>query len=118
VRILDMAGRPGAVTMATNMAGRGTDIQLGGNIELRIEQELADMEEGPERDKAVGKNEEEGRALREQVREAGGLFGLGTERHESRRIDKQLRGRAGRQGEPGVNRFYPCLEEELLRISG
>ena len=116
--IVAQAGRPGAVTIATNMAGRGTDIQLGGNIEFRIEQELADMEEGPERDKAVAKIEEEVRALREQVREAGGLFVLGTERHESRRIDNQLRGRSGRQGDPGLSRFYLCLEDDLLRIFG
>ncbi|GAB5481590.1 MAG: preprotein translocase subunit SecA [Parasphingorhabdus sp.] len=116
--IVAQAGSPGAVTIATNMAGRGTDIQLGGNIDFRIEQELADMEEGPERDKAVAKIEEEVRALREQVREAGGLFVLGTERHESRRIDNQLRGRSGRQGDPGLSRFYLCLEDDLLRIFG
>ncbi|HEY9092763.1 preprotein translocase subunit SecA, partial [Parasphingorhabdus sp.] len=116
--IVAQAGRPGAVTIATNMAGRGTDIQLGGNIEFRIEQELADMEEGPERDKAIAKIEEEVRALREQVRDAGGLFVLGTERHESRRIDNQLRGRSGRQGDPGLSRFYLCLEDDLLRIFG
>ncbi|GAA0481437.1 preprotein translocase subunit SecA [Parasphingorhabdus litoris] len=116
--IVAQAGAPGAVTIATNMAGRGTDIQLGGNIDFRIEQELADMEEGPERDKAVAKIEEEVRVLREQVREAGGLFVLGTERHESRRIDNQLRGRSGRQGDPGLSRFYLCLEDDLLRIFG
>ncbi len=116
--IVAQAGAPGAVTIATNMAGRGTDIQLGGNIDFRIEQELADMEEGPERDKAVAKIEEEVRALREEVRAAGGLFVLGTERHESRRIDNQLRGRSGRQGDPGLSRFYLCLEDDLLRIFG
>ncbi len=116
--IVAQAGSPGAVTIATNMAGRGTDIQLGGNIDFRIEQELADLEEGPERDKAIAKIEEEVRALREQVRDAGGLFVLGTERHESRRIDNQLRGRSGRQGDPGLSRFYLCLEDDLLRIFG
>ncbi len=116
--IVAQAGAPGAVTIATNMAGRGTDIQLGGNIDFRIEDELGEMEEGPERDKAVAKIEEEVRALREQVREAGGLFVLGTERHESRRIDNQLRGRSGRQGDPGLSRFYLCLEDDLLRIFG
>ncbi len=116
--IVAQAGSPGAVTIATNMAGRGTDIQLGGNIDFRVEQELADMEEGPERDKAVAKIEEEVRALREEVRAAGGLFVLGTERHESRRIDNQLRGRSGRQGDPGLSRFYLCLEDDLLRIFG
>ncbi|MEP3224480.1 MAG: preprotein translocase subunit SecA [Parasphingorhabdus sp.] len=116
--IVAQAGSPGAVTIATNMAGRGTDIQLGGNIDFRIEQELADLEAGPERDKAIAKIEEEVRALREKVREAGGLFVLGTERHESRRIDNQLRGRSGRQGDPGLSRFYLCLEDDLLRIFG
>eukprot|EP01013_Petalomonas_cantuscygni_P018636 TRINITY_DN3610_c0_g1_i2.p1 TRINITY_DN3610_c0_g1~~TRINITY_DN3610_c0_g1_i2.p1 ORF type:complete len:914 (-),score=281.86 TRINITY_DN3610_c0_g1_i2:438-3179(-) len=116
--IVAQAGSPGAVTIATNMAGRGTDIQLGGNIDFRIEEELRDMEEGPERDKAIAKIEEEVRALRATVREAGGLFVLGTERHESRRIDNQLRGRSGRQGDPGLSRFYLCLEDDLLRIFG
>tara|TARA_R110000772_G_scaffold35991_14_gene86358 strand:+ start:638 stop:3373 length:2736 start_codon:yes stop_codon:yes gene_type:complete len=116
--IIAQAGSPGAVTIATNMAGRGTDIQLGGNIDFRVEQELGDMEEGPERDKAVAKIEQEVRALREEVRTAGGLFVLGTERHESRRIDNQLRGRSGRQGDPGLSRFYLCLEDDLLRIFG
>ncbi len=117
-QIVAQAGSPGAVTIATNMAGRGTDIQLGGNIDFRIEHELGDMEEGPERDKAIAKIEEEVRALREEVRAAGGLFVLGTERHESRRIDNQLRGRSGRQGDPGLSRFYLCLEDDLLRIFG
>ncbi len=117
-QIVAQAGSPGAVTIATNMAGRGTDIQLGGNIDFRIEQELADVEEGPEREKAIAKIEEEVRALREEVRAAGGLFVLGTERHESRRIDNQLRGRSGRQGDPGLSRFYLCLEDDLLRIFG
>ncbi|MEO9600640.1 preprotein translocase subunit SecA [Parasphingorhabdus sp.] len=116
--IVAQAGSPGAVTIATNMAGRGTDIQLGGNIDFRIEEELGEMEAGPKRDKAVAKIEEEVRELRERVRDAGGLFVLGTERHESRRIDNQLRGRSGRQGDPGLSRFYLCLEDDLLRIFG
>lgn len=116
--IVAQAGSPGAVTIATNMAGRGTDIQLGGNIDFRIDDELGEMEDGPEKDKAIAKIEEEVRALREEVRAAGGLFVLGTERHESRRIDNQLRGRSGRQGDPGLSRFYLCLEDDLLRIFG
>ncbi|CAN0554529.1 unnamed protein product, partial [Laminaria digitata] len=116
--IVAQAGSPGAVTIATNMAGRGTDIQLGGNIDFRIEDELSEMEDGPDKAKAIAKIEEEVRALRETVREAGGLFVLGTERHESRRIDNQLRGRSGRQGDPGLSRFYLCLEDDLLRIFG
>ena len=116
--IVAQAGRLGAVTIATNMAGRGTDIQLGGNIEFRIETELADMPEGPEREAAIAKITDEVLAEREKVKEAGGLFVLGTERHESRRIDNQLRGRSGRQGDPGLSRFYLCLEDDLLRIFG
>jgi preprotein translocase subunit SecA len=112
------AGRFGAVTIATNMAGRGTDIQLGGNIEYRILDELADMPEGPERDEAIARIKAEVAAEKDRVRAAGGLFVLGTERHESRRIDNQLRGRSGRQGDPGLSRFYLCLEDDLLRIFG
>jgi preprotein translocase subunit SecA len=117
-RIVAQAGRIGAVTIATNMAGRGTDIQLGGNIEFRTEDELRDMPEGPERDAAAERIKAEVLAERERVKEAGGLFVLGTERHESRRIDNQLRGRSGRQGDPGLSRFYLCLEDDLLRIFG
>jgi len=116
--IVAQAGRIGAVTIATNMAGRGTDIQLGGNIDFRIEDELAGMEEGPERDAGILQIREEIAAEKERVREVGGLFVLGTERHESRRIDNQLRGRSGRQGDPGLSRFYLCLEDDLLRIFG
>ncbi|AKH41754.1 preprotein translocase subunit SecA [Altererythrobacter atlanticus] len=116
--IVAQAGRLGAVTIATNMAGRGTDIQLGGNVDFRIEDELRDMEEGPERDAAIARLKEEVEAERQKVLEAGGLFVLGTERHESRRIDNQLRGRSGRQGDPGLSRFYLCLEDDLLRIFG
>jgi len=116
--IVAQAGRLGAVTIATNMAGRGTDIQLGGNLEFRINDELADMPEGPEREAAIERIKAEIAAEKQQVLDAGGLFVLGTERHESRRIDNQLRGRSGRQGDPGLSRFYLCLEDDLLRIFG
>jgi preprotein translocase subunit SecA len=116
--IVAQAGAPGAVTIATNMAGRGTDIQLGGNIEFRIEDELKTMEPGPKRDAAIEKIRAEIATEKERVIAAGGLFVLGTERHESRRIDNQLRGRAGRQGDPGLSRFYLSLDDDLLRIFG
>ena len=116
--IVAQAGRLGAVTIATNMAGRGTDIQLGGNLEFRTEDELGDMEEGAKKDAALEKLKAEVEAEKAKVLEAGGLFVLGTERHESRRIDNQLRGRSGRQGDPGLSRFYLCLEDDLLRIFG
>jgi len=117
-QIVEQAGRLGAVTIATNMAGRGTDIQLGGNAEARAARELSEMAEGPEREAAVLRIKEEVKAEREAVRAAGGLFVLGTERHESRRIDNQLRGRSGRQGDPGFSRFYLSLDDDLLRIFG
>ncbi|MFL0671941.1 MAG: preprotein translocase subunit SecA [Erythrobacter sp.] len=116
--IVAQAGRLGAVTIATNMAGRGTDIQLGGNVEFRINDELAGLPDGPERDAAIARIKAEVAEEKEQVKQAGGLFVLGTERHESRRIDNQLRGRSGRQGDPGLSRFYLCLEDDLLRIFG
>ncbi|HZV18766.1 MAG TPA: preprotein translocase subunit SecA [Sphingobium sp.] len=116
--IVAQAGRLGAVTIATNMAGRGTDIQLGGNLEFRVEGELGDMPEGPERDAAIERIRQEIAVEREKVLAAGGLFVLGTERHESRRIDNQLRGRSGRQGDPGLSRFYLSLDDDLLRIFG
>ena len=116
--IVAQAGRIGAVTIATNMAGRGTDIQLGGNVEFRVEDELSGMEDGPARDQAIERIKAEVKAERQRVLDAGGLFVLGTERHESRRIDNQLRGRSGRQGDPGLSRFYLCLEDDLLRIFG
>jgi preprotein translocase subunit SecA len=116
--IVAQAGRYGAVTIATNMAGRGTDIQLGGNFEFRLEDELSEMEEGAERDAAMAKLKAEIEEERGRVLHAGGLFVLATERHESRRIDNQLRGRSGRQGDPGLSRFYLCLEDDLLRIFG
>ena len=116
--IVAQAGRLGAVTIATNMAGRGTDIQLGGNLEFRAEDELRDMPEGPEYDAAIARIKTEIAEEKQRVLDAGGLFVLGTERHESRRIDNQLRGRSGRQGDPGLSRFYLCLEDDLLRIFG
>jgi preprotein translocase subunit SecA len=116
--IVAQAGRLGAVTIATNMAGRGTDIQLGGNVEFRTEAELRDVPEGPERDAGIARIKAEVAEERQKVKDAGGLFVLGTERHESRRIDNQLRGRSGRQGDPGLSRFYLCLEDDLLRIFG
>jgi len=116
--IVAQAGRLGAVTVSTNMAGRGTDIQLGGNVDFRIQDELGDMPEGPERDAAIEKIRREVAEEKQKVIEAGGLFVLGTERHESRRIDNQLRGRSGRQGDPGLSRFYLSLDDDLLRIFG
>jgi preprotein translocase subunit SecA len=116
--IVAQAGRIGSVTIATNMAGRGTDIQLGGNVEFRTEDELKDMPEGPERDAAIAKIKAEVAEEKRRVLEAGGLCVIGTERHESRRIDNQLRGRSGRQGDPGLSKFYLCLEDDLLRIFG
>jgi preprotein translocase subunit SecA len=100
------------------MAGRGTDIQLGGNIDFRIGDELADLPEGEERDAAEEKIRVEVGEEKDRVLAAGGLFVLGTERHESRRIDNQLRGRSGRQGDPGLSRFYLSLDDDLLRIFG
>ena len=116
--IVAQAGRLGAVTIATNMAGRGTDIKLGGNLEFRIDDELAETPAGPERDAKIAQFSEEIEAERQQVLAAGGLFVLGTERHESRRIDNQLRGRSGRQGDPGLSGFYLSLDDDLLRIFG
>ena len=116
--IVAQAGRLGMVTIATNMAGRGTDIKLGGNLEFRIEDELKDLGEGSDRDKAIERMSAEIEAEKQKVLEAGGLYVLGTERHESRRIDNQLRGRSGRQGDPGLSRFYLSLDDDLLRIFG
>ncbi|MFS0736382.1 preprotein translocase subunit SecA [Sphingomonas sp. 1P06PA] len=116
--IVAQAGRLGAVTIATNMAGRGTDIQLGGNLEFRVEDELSAVPEGPDRDAAIERIKAEISEEKQRVLDAGGLFVLGTERHESRRIDNQLRGRSGRQGDPGLSRFYLSLDDDLLRIFG
>ncbi|USI72654.1 preprotein translocase subunit SecA [Sphingomonas morindae] len=117
--IVAQAGRLGAVTIATNMAGRGTDIQLGGNLEFRMIDEYPDLVEGtPDYEARAALIREEIKAEKEAVLNAGGLFVLGTERHESRRIDNQLRGRSGRQGDPGLSRFYLSLDDDLLRIFG
>jgi preprotein translocase subunit SecA len=117
--IVAQAGRLGAVTIATNMAGRGTDIQLGGNLQFRMQDEFPDLVEGtPEYQAQAEKIRAEIAAERQRVLEAGGLYVLGTERHESRRIDNQLRGRSGRQGDPGLSKFYLSLDDDLLRIFG
>ncbi|NNM46321.1 preprotein translocase subunit SecA [Knoellia koreensis] len=123
--IVAQAGRKGAVTVATNMAGRGTDIMLGGNPEFMavatLKQQGLDPEETPEEyeaawDGALAKAEEAVRAEHDEVTQLGGLYVLGTERHESRRIDNQLRGRSGRQGDPGESRFYLSLQDDLMRL--
>lgn len=116
--IVSQAGVPGAVTIATNMAGRGTDIQLGGNVDMRLERELAEMEPGPERDAKEAAIREEVKQLKDKALAAGGLYVIATERHESRRIDNQLRGRSGRQGDPGRSKFYLSLQDDLMRIFG
>ncbi len=116
--IVAQAGVPGTVTIATNMAGRGTDIQLGGNLEMRVERDLHDMEPGPERDAAIAAIAEEIKGLKQQALAAGGLYVIASERHESRRIDNQLRGRSGRQGDPGRSKFYLSLQDDLMRIFG
>ncbi len=117
--IVAQAGVPGAITIATNMAGRGTDIQLGGNAEMRISHELTDLAaESPERQAGETAIREEIAVLKRKALEAGGLMVIGTERHESRRIDNQLRGRSGRQGDPGHSKFYLSLDDDLMRIFG
>src|SRR5579885_3024097 len=119
-QIIAQAGVPGAITIATNMAGRGTDIQLGGNADMRIRQELADIQDPREREKDPRAAEIRAQVarLKEKALKAGGLYVLGTERHESRRIDNQLRGRSGRQGDPGHSKFFLSLEDDLMRIFG
>jgi preprotein translocase subunit SecA len=133
------AGVPGAITIATNMAGRGTDIKLGGSVEMRIQTETAGMEDGPEKQARIAAIKEEVERFRQIVLNAreeievepakgsraaktvtmpGGLYIIGTERHESRRIDNQLRGRAGRQGDPGRSKFFLSLQDDLMRIFG
>ncbi|MGB8276586.1 MAG: preprotein translocase subunit SecA [Methylovirgula sp.] len=116
--IVAEAGVPGAITVATNMAGRGTDIQLGGNVEMRVAQECADLPEGPQRDAKEVEIRAEVADFRQRAKEAGGLYIVGTERHESRRIDNQLRGRSGRQGDPGRSKFFLSLRDDLMRIFG
>ncbi|AMX94956.1 preprotein translocase subunit SecA [Mesorhizobium sp. M7A.F.Ca.US.014.04.1.1] len=116
--IVAQAGKPGAITIATNMAGRGTDIKLGGNAEMRIEEELGDMPAGPEREAREKEIIADIERLKEKALAAGGLYVLATERHESRRIDNQLRGRSGRQGDPGRSKFFLSLQDDLMRIFG
>ena len=116
-QIVADAGKLGAVTIATNMAGRGTDIKLGGNVEMQIMEALAADPEG-DADAIRAKIEAEHQKAEEEVKAAGGLFVLATERHESRRIDNQLRGRSGRQGDPGRSAFFLSLEDDLMRIFG
>ncbi|HYX21329.1 MAG TPA: preprotein translocase subunit SecA [Thermoanaerobaculia bacterium] len=116
--IVVQAGRSGAVTIATNMAGRGTDIVLGGNPEAVAAHELKDVEDHDERERKLAKLKDVCAADKQKVLAAGGLHIIGTERHESRRVDNQLRGRSGRQGDPGSSRFYLSLEDDLMRIFG
>ena len=116
--IISQAGVPGAITIATNMAGRGTDIQLGGNLDMRLEKELEGIEDPAQRKKIEEEVRADVKRLKEQALAAGGLYVIGTERHESRRIDNQLRGRSGRQGDPGHSRFFLSLQDDLMRIFG
>lgn len=116
--IVGQAGRLGGVTIATNMAGRGTDIQLGGNADMRIAEETQGVEDPVEIARIEEKIREEVAAEKQKVLDAGGLYIMATERHESRRIDNQLRGRAGRQGDPGRTKFFLSLQDDLMRIFG
>jgi preprotein translocase subunit SecA len=116
--IIAQAGRPGTVTIATNMAGRGTDIQLGGNLDMRLRTELAAIEDEAARAARTAAIREEIRLAHDEVLKAGGLYVVGSERHEARRIDNQLRGRSGRQGDPGASKFFVSLEDDLMRIFG
>ena len=117
-QIIAQAGVPGAVTIATNMAGRGTDIQLGGNYDMRYAQEVEGIEDEGKRSAKAEALKQEIAEQADLVRAAGGLYVIGTERHESRRIDNQLRGRSGRQGDPGASKFFLSLEDDLMRIFG
>jgi preprotein translocase subunit SecA len=116
--IIAQAGRPGEVTIATNMAGRGTDIQLGGNLDMRLKAELPGIVDPAERERRREAIRAEIAAAHDEVVKAGGLYVIGSERHESRRIDNQLRGRSGRQGDPGASKFYVSLQDDLMRIFG
>jgi preprotein translocase subunit SecA len=116
--IVAQAGVSGAVTIATNMAGRGTDIQLGGNADMRIRTELAAVTDPEERTRRIAEIRAEVAKDKERALAAGGLYVIGTERHESRRIDNQLRGRSGRQGDPGASKFFLSLQDDLMRIFG
>ena len=117
-QIIADAGVPGAITIATNMAGRGTDIQLGGNAELHIAREVEAAGEGADVAAIETRIRTEIQKLKEEALAAGGLYVLATERHESRRIDNQLRGRSGRQGDPGRSKFFLSLQDDLMRIFG
>ncbi|MDR2667400.1 MAG: preprotein translocase subunit SecA [Holosporales bacterium] len=116
--IIAEAGTPGAVTIATNMAGRGTDIKLGGSLEMRVEHECADIVDPLEREQRIAKIDEEISVAHAEVVKIGGLCVVGTERNDSRRIDNQLRGRAGRQGDPGMSKYFISLEDDLMRKFG
>jgi preprotein translocase subunit SecA len=116
--IIAQAGVPGTVTIATNMAGRGTDIKLGGNLEMRLNQELTGIDDVKKQQVIENKIKSEISQAENLAIEAGGLYVVGTERHESRRIDNQLRGRSGRQGDPGASKFFLSLEDDLMRIFG
>lgn len=116
--IVAQAGVAGAITIATNMAGRGTDIQLGGNLDMKLKSVLTGEETPEEIEKIKTKLKAEIEADKQKVLAAGGLYILGTERHESRRIDNQLRGRSGRQGDPGTSKFFLSLQDDLMRIFG
>ena len=116
--IVAQAGVPGAVTIATNMAGRGTDIQLGGNADMRIKNELDGISDEEGRQREIARIRAEVAEKKEKSLAAGGLYVVGTERHESRRIDNQLRGRSGRQGDPGASKFFLSLQDDLMRIFG
>jgi preprotein translocase subunit SecA len=116
--IVAQAGVPGAITIATNMAGRGTDIQLGGNADMRIARELGAIEDEAERTRQEEAIRAETAMFKQRAIDAGGLYVMGTERHESRRIDNQLRGRSGRQGDPGRSKFFLSLQDDLMRIFG
>jgi preprotein translocase subunit SecA len=115
--IISQAGRPGAITIATNMAGRGTDIQLGGNLDMRLLAELAEVPD-EEKERLGAAIRDDVAKLKQEALQAGGLMIVGTERHESRRIDNQLRGRSGRQGDPGRSKFFLSLQDDLMRIFG
>ena len=116
--IIAQAGAPGVVTIATNMAGRGTDIQLGGNLDMQVKQELAEVLDEAEHKRRFAALKAKIEADKNKVIAAGGLYVIATERHESRRIDNQLRGRSGRQGDPGASKFFLSLEDDLMRIFG
>ncbi len=116
--IIAQAGAPGAVTIATNMAGRGTDIQLGGNVDMLVRQQLEGEADEAKHEQLTRKVREDVATGKQTVLDAGGVFIVGTERHESRRIDNQLRGRSGRQGDPGGSKFFLSLEDDLMRIFG